>query len=149
MNMSKIMETEVITQHLAIPNFKANWISSNALIFKTAISGVNTHVFYDFADTIKMHNKSLAWLLHLSTRTISNYHQNKQTLEPLQGEHLLKLIALYNKGVELFGSIDEFNYWLNKPFWNVQEKPMDWLITPGGVDLVMQELDRLGYGYPA
>jgi putative toxin-antitoxin system antitoxin component (TIGR02293 family) len=147
--MSKTMEAEKVTSRFEIPNFKTKWITSNAEIFKTAKSGVQTHVFYDFADTIKMHNKSLAWLLHLSPRTISNYHLNKQALEPLQGEHLLKLIALYNKGVELFGSIDEFNYWLNKPFWNAQEKPMDWLITPGGVDLVIQELDRLGYGYPA
>ncbi|RYE27157.1 MAG: DUF2384 domain-containing protein [Sphingobacteriaceae bacterium] len=143
------METEQKIYRLNIPNFKESWIINNEQIFKTAISGVHTNVFYDFADTIKMHNKSLAWLLHLSPRTISNYHQNKQTLEPLQGEHLLKLIALFNKGVELFGTIDEFNYWLNKPFWNEKEKPIDWLITPGGIDLVVQELDRLGYGYPA
>ncbi|HWD87149.1 MAG TPA: antitoxin Xre-like helix-turn-helix domain-containing protein [Mucilaginibacter sp.] len=134
---------------IAIPGFKRGWIGNNAQIFKTAKSGVNTTVFYDFADTIKMHNKSLAAILHLSPRTISNYRQNQQALEPVQGEHLLKLIALYDKGVELFGSIDEFNYWLDKPFWNETEKPMDWLVTPGGVDLVMQELDRLGYGYPA
>jgi putative toxin-antitoxin system antitoxin component (TIGR02293 family) len=134
---------------LLIPNFELNWIASEAQIFRTAISGVYTQVFYDFADTINMHNKDLAGLLHLSPRTIRNYEQNKQTLEPLQGEHLLKLIALYDKGIELFGTVEEFSYWLNKPFWNAQEKPIDWLITPGGVDLVTQELDRLGYGYPA
>ncbi len=78
-----------------------------------------------------------------------NYLQTKKSLDPVQGEHLLKLINLFDKGVELFGSIDEFNYWLNKPFWNALEKPMDWLITPGGVDLVALELDRIGYGYPA
>ncbi len=143
------IETDDVMLRLTIPNFKTDWIISNAQIFKTAKSGVNTNVFYDFADTIKMHNKSLASLLHLSPRTISNYHHNKQALEPLQGEHLLKLIALYEKGIEVFGTIDEFNYWLNKPFWNASEKPVEWLITPGGVDLVIQELDRLGYGYPA
>ncbi|MBS1528623.1 MAG: DUF2384 domain-containing protein [Bacteroidetes bacterium] len=134
---------------IEIPGFKRGWIGNNAQIFKTAKSGVNTAVFYDFADTIRMHDKSLAAILHLSPRTISNYRQNHQALDPVQGEHLLKLIALYDKGFELFGSIEEFNYWLNKPFWNDTEKPMDWLVTPGGVDLVMQELDRLGYGYPA
>jgi putative toxin-antitoxin system antitoxin component (TIGR02293 family) len=136
-------------RRIAIPDFKRDWIESNAQIFKIAKSGVNTNVFYDFADTIKMHNKSLASILHLSTRTVSNYQLNKKALEPVQGEHLLKLISLYDKGVELFGSIDEFNYWLNKPFWNQTEKPIDWVITPGGVDLVIQELDQLGYGYPA
>jgi putative toxin-antitoxin system antitoxin component (TIGR02293 family) len=134
---------------LAIPNFNQGWIENSAQIFKTAKVGVNTNVFYDFADTIKMRNSSLAGILQLSPRTVSNYHQNKQALAPVQGEHLLKLIALYEKGVDLFGSIDEFNYWLNKPFWNSTEKPVDWLVTPGGVGLVTDELDRLGYGYPA
>jgi len=142
-------KTEDSLARIVIPGFKKGWIGNNAQIFKTAQSGVNTTVFYDFADSIKMHDKSLAAILNLSPRTISNYRQNQQALEPVQGEHLLKLIALYDQGAELFGSIDEFNYWLNKPFWNEIEKPMDWLVTPGGVDLVMQELDRLGYGYPA
>lgn len=62
-------------------------------------------------------------------------------------EHLLKLIALYTKGEELFGNITEFNYWLKKPFWNSVESPMDWLDTPEGVDLVTNELNRLVHGY--
>jgi putative toxin-antitoxin system antitoxin component (TIGR02293 family) len=95
-----------------------------------------------------MPDKSLANLLHLSPRTISNYHEKHKSLEPVQSEHLLKLISLYDKGEDVFGSIDELNYWLNKPFWDSQEKPIDWLITPGGVDLVMLEMDRLSHGYP-
>lgn len=145
--MSK--KTVDLSGQIAIPGFKKDWIENNAKIFKIAKFGVKTNVFYGFADSIKMHDKSLASILHLSPRTISNYRENQRTLEPVQGEHLLKLIALYNKGVELFGSVEEFSYWLDKPFWNATEKPMDWLVTSGGVDLVMLELDRLGYGYPA
>ena len=63
-------------------------------------------------------------------------------------EHLLKIIALFEKGEEVFGSIDEFNYWLNKPFWNSHETPLGWLNTSGGVDLVTDELDKLSQGYP-
>ncbi len=124
-------------------------IENDTQIFQYAKKGVKPHIFYSFAEAIKVSNKALAGLLHLSSRTLSNYHQTKKSLEPVQGEHLLKLIALYDKGIELFGSVDEFNCWLNKPFWNADEKPIDWLITPGGVELVAQELDRLGYGYPA
>lgn len=133
----------------ALPGLNVLDMDNSLQLFKYARHGVKTNLFYEFAETIKMGNKSLAAILHISSRTISNYHQNKQTLEPVQGEHLLKLVALYDKGIELFGSIDEFNYWLNKPFWNSDEKPIDWLITPGGVGLVIQELEQLGYGYPA
>ena len=133
---------------ISIPNFNNHWIESDVQIFKYAMTGVDTDLFYAFAETVKMGNKSLATILHLSSRTISNYHQNKQTLEPVQGEHLLKLIALYDKGIEIFGSIEEFNYWLNKPFWQSNEKPFDRLVTPVGIDLILQELDQLAYGYP-
>jgi putative toxin-antitoxin system antitoxin component (TIGR02293 family) len=106
-------------------------------------------VFYDFADTIKMSEKNLAFIINLSARTISNYKEKRKNLEPLYSEHLLKIIALFEKGEEIFGNIDEFTYWLNKPFWNSKQKPIDWIVTSGGVDLVMEELDKLAQGYPA
>lgn len=113
----------------------------------SARNGVTPKVFYDFADSIKMPEKNLALLLNLSARTISNYKELQRPLEPIQSEHLLKLISLFSKGEEIFGNVDEFNYWLQKPFWNAKEKPVDWLVTPGGVDLVMDELDRLAHAY--
>lgn len=117
-------------------------------IFLSARKGIKTKVFYDFATTIKMSEKNLASIINLSARTISNYKEKKKTLEPLYSEHLLKLIALFEKGEEIFGSIDEFNYWLRKPFWNSKEKPIDWLVTSVGVDLVTEEIDKLAQGYP-
>jgi uncharacterized protein (DUF2384 family) len=60
----------------------------------------------------------------------------------------LKLIKLYKKGEAVFGNIDEFNYWLRKPFWNARQSPMDWLSTPGGVDLVVKEIENIAEGYP-
>jgi putative toxin-antitoxin system antitoxin component (TIGR02293 family) len=128
--------------------FKNLSIDNDARMFVSARAGLSPAIFYQFAQIIKMPDKSLAGLLHLSTRTISNYKEMHKSLAPVQSEHLLKLITLYNKGEEIFGSIDEFNYWLNKPFWDSAEKPIDWLITPGGADLVMLEMDRLAYGYP-
>ena len=117
-----------------------------AIVF-SARKGVKPSVFYDFAALIKMSEKNLAVLLNLSSRTISNYREQKKLLEPVQSEHLLKLIALFGKGEEIFGNVDEFNYWLQKPFWSAKERPIDWLVTPGGVDMVMDELDRLAHAY--
>src|SRR5689334_11933723 len=97
---------------------------SNHAIFVSARKGLRTKIFYDFAETIKMPEKNLASIINLSARTISNYKGKRKNLEPLYSEHLLKLIALFEKGEEFFGSIDEFNYWLKKPFWNSKEKPI-------------------------
>lgn len=113
----------------------------------SARQGVAAVLFYSFAQSIKMPEKTLAQLLHTHPRTISNYREQQKSLNPIESEHLLKLIALFTKGEEVFGNVDEFNYWLQKPFWDGNEKPIDWLVTPGGVDLVGDELSRLAHGY--
>lgn len=113
-----------------------------------ARKGIKPKLFYEFAEAIKMPEKSLAGIINLSSRTLSNYKEQQKTLEPVYGEHLLKLISLFEKGEAIFGNVDEFNYWLKKPFWNAKETPMDWLVTPGGVDLLISELEKLEQGYP-
>jgi len=123
-------------------------MDSNFDIVISARKGLHPKIFYDFAEAIKMPEKNLAALINLSSRTISNYKELQKKLDPLYGEHLLKLIALYEKGEQIFGNVDEFNYWLRKPFWNSDEKPSDWLGTAGGVDFLAEELDKLAQGYP-
>ena len=139
----------VANRNLIKNKFKDLDIVSNHSIVFSARKGLKTKIFYDFADTIKMPEKNLAFIINLSARTISNYKVKRKNLEPLYSEHLLKIIALFEKGEEVFGNIDEFNYWLNKPFWNSKQKPIDWIVTSGGVDLVMEEIDKLAQGYPA
>lgn len=126
--------------------FSALDVSDDMKVFQHARQGLKPGLFYDFAEAVNLSNKSLAELINISSRTISNYKEQKKLLEPVYGEHLLKLIGLYKKGAELFGTVDEFSYWLNKPFWNSRERPMDWLTTPGGVDLVADELVKMAYG---
>ena len=123
-------------------------MASNFAIVAAARKGLQPKVFYDFAEAINMPERNLAALINLSSRTISNYKESQKKLDPLYGEHLLKLIALFEKGEQIFGNVDEFNYWLNKPFWNSNEKPTDWLRTGGGVDLLAEELEKLAQGYP-
>jgi len=128
--------------------FKHLDTDSNFAIVNAARKGLQPKIFYDFADAIKMPEKNLAALINLSSRTISNYKELQKKLDPQYGEHLLKLIALFEKGEQIFGNVDEFNYWLRKPFWNSEEKPSDWLDTAGGVDYLAEELDKLAQGYP-
>jgi putative toxin-antitoxin system antitoxin component (TIGR02293 family) len=135
-------------EHSIKDKFKDLAIVNNYTLVSSAHKGVSTKVFYDFADAVKIPERTLASIINLSARTISNYKEKRKNLEPLYSEHLLKLIALYKKGEEVFGNIDEFNYWLKKPFWNSEQKPIDWLVTSGGVDLVMEEIDKLAQGYP-
>lgn len=122
-------------------------LKTNLQIVYSARKGVKPAVFYSFADVTNMTERSLAELLHLHPRTIQNRRHLNKSLDPVQSEHLLKLVALFVKGEEIFGDIAEFNHWLQKVSWNDKEKPVDLLSTPGGTDLVSDELDRLAHGY--
>jgi putative toxin-antitoxin system antitoxin component (TIGR02293 family) len=136
----------LISNSIRVRFSKLDMKNSFAIVF-SARKGIKPKVFYDFADSIKMPEKKLALMLNLSSRTISNYNEQQKALDPVQSEHLLKLISLFGKGEEIFGNINEFNYWLQKPFWSAKERPIDWLVTPGGVDLVTDELDRLSHAF--
>jgi putative toxin-antitoxin system antitoxin component (TIGR02293 family) len=128
--------------------FKNLGLHNDFALVLRARKGVKTKLFYDFAEAIKMPEKSLAGIINLSARTLSNYKAQQKVLEPVYSEHLLKLINLFEKGESIFGNIDEFNYWLQKPIWGAKDTPIDWLETPGGVDLVAAEIDKLSQGYP-
>lgn len=128
--------------------FKGLGLDNPYKLTVAARKGVKPKIFYEFADVIKMPERALAGIINLTARTLNNYKDQQKCLEPVYGEHLLKLIALFEKGEAVFGNVDEFNYWLKKPFWNARETPMDWLVTPGGVDLLLKELEKLAQGYP-
>ncbi|MEC3878128.1 antitoxin Xre/MbcA/ParS toxin-binding domain-containing protein [Parapedobacter sp. 10938] len=127
--------------------FKSLKTESDAAIFFAARNGIPPTVFYRFAKASQLAEKELARLINLSARTVGNYLERQQPLARVESEHLLKLIALYEKGEALFGGVGEFNQWLRKPFWNRDDRPVDWLDTPSGVDLVIDELDRIAHGY--
>lgn len=127
--------------------FKSLGLNNNLQIVYSARKGIRPSVFYSFARAVKMTEQNLATLLHLHPRTIQNRRKQQKNLDPVESEHLLKLIALFARGEELFGSVDEFNNWLHKPSWNNKEKPIDLLITPGGTDIMSDELERLAHGY--
>ena len=128
--------------------FRGFDVSNLHAIVSIAQKGIKPKVFYDFSEAIKVPIKILASVLNLSARTISNYDQQEKLLDPIYSEHLLKLISLYEKGENLFGNIDEFNYWLKKPLWNKKTVPFDLIATSGGVDLVIEQLNQLAQGYP-
>ncbi len=142
----KVSEPAVAYGNTSYRNFV---IQNDYSLVKKAKEGIDTNVFYTFAESINMPEKFLAAILNLSPRTISNYRDLNKNLEPHHSEHLLKLISLFEKGKEYLGNIDEFNDWLEKPFWNSDEKPWDFLNTSGGVDLLIVRLERMAQGYPA
>ena len=146
MIMPVARDTKKINQ--ALKRLKALGLNNPHQLLDRARKGADSTVFYDLALVGNLTENLLASIINLSARTILNYAQQGKKLEPAQSEHLLKLVLLFELGITAFGTADEFNIWLNKKFWNAKDTPMDWLITPGGVDMVKAQIEQLMEGYP-
>jgi putative toxin-antitoxin system antitoxin component (TIGR02293 family) len=112
-------------------------IASSYSIVDTALRGVSVEILNELATLLPLQGLKI-----LPRRPL-----RAKVLAPESGEQSLKLIALYQKGVELFGSSDIFNQWLSKPNYGLNfAVPLELMRTSGGKDLVIEELIRIEYG---
>ncbi|MCJ8210184.1 MbcA/ParS/Xre antitoxin family protein [Mucilaginibacter sp. RS28] len=112
--------------------------SKKGLDAKAALDFINLSGFshQEFQDTFKT-----------TVKTIQNYAGNAQKLDPSLSEKILKSFALFEKGIEIFGSADVFHKWLNTPAYGLgNQVPFELMDTFTGMTLIEEELIRLEYG---
>lgn len=56
------------------------------------------------------------------------------------------IIEKINEKKITFTNENVLRLWMNRPFRNSEEKPVDLIATPGGVDLVHEEIEKLAQG---
>ena len=88
-----------------------------------------------------------AGLLDVSYKTVGRYQKENKKFSPLQSEYILKTIALFNRGDSVFGDADSFNRWLDKPAFGLgNKKPRIFTTTVGGINFILEELNRIAHG---
>ena len=112
-----------------------------------ARKGIPAATAFEVAEALHLQPSQLEAIYDLSTKTLRSYLQDKKLLNAASSEKTLKIIALYNLGVEVFGEAEAFLRWLGKPAHGLDgEVPLRLLETSGGIDLVEEELSRIAYG---
>lgn len=85
-------------------------------------------------------------LLPISERTIQRYTSEKQLSKGIS-DHLLQIARIYAKSVEVFEHKEHAVSWLKTPCPALGNlRPLDLLDTYSGVELVLNELNRIDYG---
>lgn len=127
---------------------KYNAAESNSFnLVNQAQEGISVNAFFDLIEVSGLSNEELANLLDVSFKTIQRYQKEEKKLNALNSEQLLKMITLYQKAEEVFGEISSFNRWLRKPAHGLGgQHPLKLMQTPGGIDLIYDELMRIEYG---
>lgn len=114
---------------------------------KIASEGVSPDLFFDILDFSNFTKDELAELMDLSFKTVQRYHKQHKKFNALNSEQLLKIVSLFQKGIQVFGSTESFNSWLRKPAYGLgNEQPFQLLHTSGGIDLIIEEIHRIEHG---
>jgi len=122
-------------------------IKSNIAIALEANKGIDAHTFFDIVKLSGYSKDEMARVFSTSVKTFSRYEKENKKLGPLRSELILKIMALFKKGIEIFGSLDSFKAWLAKPAFGLgSHTPFSLIHTSTGIDLVHDELVRIEFG---
>ena len=123
-------------------------ISSDLSIVKNANAGISSTIFSELIAISGINKNFLAEeVFDVSLKTMLRYQKEGKKLTPRNSEIALKLLNLFDKGIEIFGSMDSFMVWLNKKAYGLgNEVPLTLMNTNTGIDLIEEEIIRIEFG---
>lgn len=108
--------------------------------------GLKAHAISDLIEITGATQMDLAQILDLTEPTLRKHIKARKELNTGLSEHILQLFQLFDKGMDTFGSLDEFKSWLRHESIALSAKPIKILDTITGISMVMDELIRIDYG---
>lgn len=89
-------------------------------------------------------------IFELTPKTFSKYKTVESKIPSRIAELTIKIEGLYKEGIDIFGSAEDFNSWLKEPSFGLDNQiPIKLLNTGTGIDLVSEELLKIGFGATA
>lgn len=108
--------------------------------------GVTKKALMHFVQIMDSSTNMVADMLPVTLRTIQRYSSNKK-FNPTVSEHIIQLVLLVGKGIEVFGSREKFIEWFDAPNTALGgNKPRELVKLKIGAQLVRDELVRIEYG---
>lgn len=103
------------------------------------VNAIKTYT--DFNDHI------ISGWLNVSVKTFREYKKPKSTFKKNVKEQVLLLLSLIKHGMEIFGSMKEFDSWLNQQnFYFDNKNPASFLNTITGIKFIDDRLTAMEYG---
>jgi uncharacterized protein (DUF2384 family) len=142
------MNAAVVIQNPGnIPGRYKKYFEDSVSLMLTARKGLRPDAVFDFISFSKLPSVLVERLLNKTIKTFNNYKANNIVLDATTSEKLLKLFALYDKGLLVFGLTEAFNGWLGERATGLGEQvPETMLDTITGINIVTEELIRIEYG---
>lgn len=139
-NLMKTSKNQIISPY-------PDTLSGDYTLISIAHQGIGIEYFDKLLERTGISKGLLASLIGVDPRTVDNYRKNNRNFDVLEGELLLKLFRLFDYGEDVFEDMNDFILWLQlKSRGLSNKKPIEFLNTSTGVDLVYDELKRIEYG---
>ena len=85
--------------------------------------------------------------LNISVKTFREYKKPKSTFKENVKEQVLLILSLFKHGITIFGSVKEFENWLNQEnFYFDNKTPNSFLNTITGIKFIDDRLTAMEYG---
>jgi putative toxin-antitoxin system antitoxin component (TIGR02293 family) len=108
--------------------------------------GIPKSVLITLCKLLDIPLEKMSQLLHVSLRTIQR-KTDKDLLNSYTSEQILEIAEVITKGIDIFGSVEAFNVWMQSDLTALNgKKPLDFLDTSFGTDMLLAILGRLEYG---
>lgn len=109
--------------------------------------GVRFSHFSTFANKSPFSLSEWSGFLHISERTMQRYQRYKKKFEPLQSEKIIEIVLVFKKGIEVFGSEQNFYTWLDTTNISLgKQKPKQLFDNSFGINLLKDELTKIEHG---
>ncbi len=112
----------------------------------TIKKGLEAHAISDLIEITGATQATVASILDLTEPTLRKHTKAGTELNTGLSEHILQLFQLFDKGMDTFGSLEEFKSWMSHESIALTASPVDLLDTITGINMVMDELIRIDYG---
>lgn len=111
--------------------------------------GLEPKAIQDLIEIAGVTQTDAAHILDLTEPTLRKYIKTGKELNTGLSEHLIQLFELFDKGMDTFGSLEEFKNWLPHRNIGINAVPMELLDTLTGINIIKSELIRIDYGVTA
>ncbi|MDN3583566.1 type II RES/Xre toxin-antitoxin system antitoxin [Mucilaginibacter flavus] len=116
-------------------------------LLNTSKKGLDAKSALDFLSLSGFTQDEFQETFKTTVKTIQNHVNKDLKLDAALSEKLLKSFALFDTGIEIFGSGQAFHRWLGTPAYGLGNRlPFDMMDTITGIQLIEEELIRIQFG---
>jgi putative toxin-antitoxin system antitoxin component (TIGR02293 family) len=139
-------QPSVMSEPEIIYNYQPFYFDDISVLTRSK-KGLNAKAALDFLSLSGFTQNEFQETFKTTVKTIQNHVTKELTLDSALSEKLLKSFALFDKGIEIFGSGNSFHQWLNTPAYGLgNQLPFDLMDTITGIRLITEELIRIEFG---